>query len=286
MSFLLQKLSNKYIWKRLFYERLTEPVHLNLLSVLALFGSFRSKVSFDLIVRQFNAYSILKCADEARRLGIAEVTLVEFGVAAGAGLLNMCSVAKEVSRETGINFKIVGFDTGTGMPPPLSYRDHPDLYQTGDFPMDFPALSKRLPGNAELVIGDMRSTVPTYLKRMSASSPIGYVSIDVDYYSSTKDALRLLSSDPLLYLPRTLVYLDDLEDESHNSYCGETLAIHEFNLENEHRKIEHNHFLRSYRIFRNARWIDHMFTLHILDHPTRMTLHQQKAKAVLDNPYL
>jgi hypothetical protein len=28
---------------------------------------------------------------------------------------------------------VVGFDSGVGMPPPLDYRDHPDLYQQGTF---------------------------------------------------------------------------------------------------------------------------------------------------------
>src|SRR5712692_9454190 len=106
----LKKLRNKYIWQRIFYERLTEPVHLNLIALgVALFGGLRSKVAFDLVLRQQHAYSILTCADVARELGIAEVTLVEFGVAAGAGLLNICELAERVTRETGVRFKVFGF---------------------------------------------------------------------------------------------------------------------------------------------------------------------------------
>src|SRR5690606_30770495 len=112
----LKKLRNRYIWERIFYERVTEPLHLNLMSLgVAAFGSFRAKVAFDLILRQQHAYAILACADLAREMDIHEVSLVEFGVAAGAGMLNICELAKRVTRETGVRFRIFGFDTGKGM---------------------------------------------------------------------------------------------------------------------------------------------------------------------------
>jgi len=284
---LFKKLKNKYIWKRIYYERLTEPLHLNAIAFLvAIFGNLRTKIAHDLVLRQQHAWSILNCADLAISLGLKEVTLIEFGVASGAGLLNICKIAERVSRETGVAFRIFGFDTGKGMPPPLSYKDHPELYQAGDFPMDSEALEKSLPPNAMLIIGEVRETVGDFLEKVNSTAPIGFVSIDVDYYSSTKDALHVLTGRPDQYLPRTIVYLDDLEDESHNSWCGELLAVNEFNRENEFRKIERHHFLRGYRIFKNARWIDHMFTCHILDHPTRNLLRQNRQKTILTNPYL
>jgi len=283
----IKKLRNRYIWRRIFYERLTEPVHLNLLSLFtAVFGGFRARVAHDLVIRQQHAYAILNAADCAAALGIREVTLLEFGVARGTGLLNICRIAESVRRETGVSFRVYGFDTGAGMPKPLSYKDHPELYQEGDFPMDQEALRKRLPGFAQLVIGQIRDSIGPFLSGLTPGSPIGFVSIDLDYYSSSKDALRVLQGAPDLYLPRTVLYLDDLEEASHNSFCGEQLAIHEFNQENELRKIEPHRFLRSYRIFRNARWIDHMFFCHILDHPTRQPGCAPRARTVLTNPYL
>ncbi|UJS05653.1 hypothetical protein [Cylindrospermopsis raciborskii] len=91
------KLKHSYIWKRILYERVTEPINLNLFSILvSLFGSCRAKIDFDLILRQHNAYGILRAA-EARKLSLQSVTLIEFGVAAGAGLINMCKIAEKVS---------------------------------------------------------------------------------------------------------------------------------------------------------------------------------------------
>src|SRR6185295_15415122 len=135
--FLLRKLVNPRIWKRILQERLTEPLHLNVLSLfVAALGSFRMRVAHDLVVRHHSAYAMLRVADLARSLGIRELTVAEFGVAAGAGLLNMCHLARRVTAVTGVQFRVVGFDTGQGMPAPASFRDHPELYAEGDFPMD------------------------------------------------------------------------------------------------------------------------------------------------------
>src|SRR5439155_19039712 len=108
----------------------TEPVHLNALSlVVALIGPFRLKVAFDLVLRAHTAYSMLKVADLARSLGIGRGSAIEFGVAAGAGLLNMCAIGRRVTQGTGVAFNIYGVDTGTGMPPPRNHKAHPELSQ-------------------------------------------------------------------------------------------------------------------------------------------------------------
>jgi hypothetical protein len=286
---ILKKISHRYIWERIFVERLSEPLHLNFISLfVGLFGSLRVKINFDLILRCQHAYALLKSADYAKSLGIKSITVIEFGVAAGAGILNICHVAKRVTAATGVEINIVGFDTGLGMPPPESYRDHPDLYAQGDFPMNFDALRKKLPANAKVIIGEIKTTLATFLGQRSASSPIAFVSIDVDYYSSTRDAFALFDGASSLYLPRVQIYLDDLEDMAHNSWCGELYAVDEFNLAHEMRKIERHTFLRGYRIFKNARWIDHMFQLHVLDHAVRFegSANQVNSPVVLSNPYL
>lgn len=287
-SFVLSKLGKRRIWQRLFRERLAEPLHLNLFSLLiAAFGSFRAKVDHDLVLRQHNAYCLLKCADYAKRQGSKTVSVLEFGVAAGAGLMNMVHIARRVTNSTGIGFKLYGFDTGAGMPEPLDYRDHPDLYRPGDFPMDVARLRAALPANAQLVIGEVSRTVPEFLKTLSSAEPIAYVVFDVDYYSSTRDALRILQdADPAKYLPITLTYFDDIALDAHNSYCGQLLAVDEFNRASPLRKLEHPRFLEVGRIYKKARWLKHIFLAHVLDHATRTTVSRGAAKQVLTNPYL
>lgn len=286
--FLLNKLTQRRIWNRILNERLAEPIHLNLLSLFVwLFGSYRAKINHDLIIRQNHAYSILKCADYAKYSGLKTVSLLEFGVASGLGLLNMCKIAQNVSKSTGISFNIYGFDTGKGMPPAVDYRDHPDIYQEGDFPMNFDELRKAMPTNASLLIGDVSTTVESFISNLSLDEPIGYVVLDVDYYSSAREALKIfLDSEPGKYLPITLLYADDVALEQHNGWCGELLAINEFNADSKLRKIEHHAFFENSRIYRRAEWLKHIFFLHVLDHPTRCNVTSNEKKRIISNPYL
>ncbi len=284
---LLKKLSEPYIWERLFYERFTEPLHLNLMSLgVMAFGSFRRKVKWDLVVRQHNAYSILKAADAAKGLGLKTVSLIEFGVATGSGLMNMAEIARQVTETTGVEIKIYGFDTGKGMPPARDYRDHPDMYAQGDFAMDVERLRAKLPSNVYLQLGEINETVDAFLQKLPATEPIGYVVIDVDYYYSAVDALRIFSGRPEQYLPLTLTYLDDIWCERHNSACGERLAVAEWNSAHPLRLIERHPFLEQGRIFRRARWLGQVFYCHVLDHPERSTVQKAGEKRVLENVYL
>jgi hypothetical protein len=287
MKSMINALTKRNTLRRLCYERLTEPIHLNLLSLfVAAFGSFRRKVEFDLVTRHSHAFSLLQAADNAKLLGLKSVTALEFGVASGAGLLNICEIARRVTGATGIAFRIAGFDSGAGLPPPRDYRDHPEYYREGDYPMNHDALRQLLPANAELLLGNLQNTIPAFLERLTDESPIGFVSIDVDYYWSTKEALRIFADRPEKYLPTTTIYLDDVTAEGHNPWCGELLPIHEFNDESELRKICKFNFLRNNRLFKNASWIDHIYTLHVFDHYGRGVAHGSREVSYLDNPYL
>jgi hypothetical protein len=284
---LAKKLVNLYIWKRIFYERLSEPLHLNFISFLiAIFGNYRRKIEFDLIIRQQHAYSLLNVADQAKALGYERISIFEFGVASGAGLINLQEVSKQITKFTNIHFDIYGFDSGEGMPAPKSFKDHPELYQSGDFPMNHLKLLKQLENRTHLILGPISESISSFLRKDFSKSPVAFVSIDVDYYSSTMDALALLCHEALNMLPRVIIYLDDLEDLNHNSWCGEQAAIIEFTKNNPMRPIEKHSFLRGYRIFKNARWIDHIYQCHVLDHPIRNNLKTNRAKTILENPYI
>jgi hypothetical protein len=260
---------------------------MNVLSLLVLvFGNLRHKIEFDLIIRQHHAYALLNAADQAKQYGYKEISVFEFGVAAGAGLLNMQTIAKRITAVTGIGFNIYGFDTGAGMPPPTSFKDHPELYQTGDFPMNFGKLSERLERNTQLVLGPIADSINKLNAIDFDKAPIAFISLDVDYYSSSVDALSLLRYEASKYLPRVVIFLDDVEDLLHNSFCGEQAAVVEFTSQFPLRPIEKHPFLRGNRLFKNARWIDHIYQCHVLDHPIRNDLRPGRSRTVLANPYL
>jgi hypothetical protein len=283
VRYLLSKLRDRDKLRKLVAERLTEPLHLNIASLFAACGPFRVKVAFDLVLRPQYAYGVLRAAELAALHGIRKIYCIEFGVAAGSGLMNMAYMAAKTSKITGVTIEVHGFDTGAGMPPPVDYRDHPELYATGDFPMDFPRLQQQLPENANLHIGQLSETVPRFLSNLDGA--IGLVALDVDYYSSSKIALQVFDAQATDYLPACLLYVDDMHHVTHNPWSGEILAINEFNASHNNRKIAPYAFLRSERLFKNAAWIDHFFVMHTLDHPVRVHGIGQSQRR-LDNPYL
>src|SRR5215475_3157486 len=103
LRYLLKRAMQRGKLQKIFVERLTEPLHLNILSLfVAVFGRYRTKVAFDLIIRQQYAFPVLYAADFAVRNGFRAVTLLEFGVASGAGLMNLCQLATATTKATGI----------------------------------------------------------------------------------------------------------------------------------------------------------------------------------------
>jgi hypothetical protein len=286
-ALLRSQLARRDIWRRAAVERLTEPLHLNLVSAgVALFGGVRAKTAFDLLVRRQHAYGLLKAADEARARGLSEVTAVELGVASGTGLLNICALGERITKETGVRFRVAGFDGGEGMPPPADFRDHPELYKEGWFPMDRAALEAKLPANAELHIGPVGETMHAFVEGLGPRAPLGFATLDVDFYSSSKGALRLFEGRPDGYLPFVPVYVDDLALATHTRFAGELLAIREFNDEHELRKLDWDWNLANTRVFKRAEWLTHMFKLHVLDHPERTDLSGAAETISFENPYL
>ena len=289
MNRIWKKLLLGRIWKRIYVERLGEPILYNIVSLFVLlFGSTRRKIEYDCIPRHGYAYCIQAAADHAKNYGIKRLTLIEFGVAAGAGLMNICFIAEKVAKETGVEFDIVGFDSGEGMPPPRDYRDHPEHYMTGDYPVtDKLALLKALPPNAKIYYGPIDQT----LKQAEAelTSTIGFISIDVDYFFSTEQSLDILTWKPERYLPAMPMYFDDVAYLDHNKFCGELAAIESFNEKHALRKIAPINFLPKYRIFKNALWHAQIYYAHIFDHEFRTVAYNTAKRpdiAVLTNPYL
>jgi hypothetical protein len=72
----------------------------------------------------------------AKVLGIDRVSVIEFGVAGGRGLLALERIADQVKSIFGVTVDVIGFDTGTGLPKPVDVRDMPNLWSEGFFPMD------------------------------------------------------------------------------------------------------------------------------------------------------
>ncbi|HEV7138198.1 MAG TPA: hypothetical protein VGN43_16310 [Steroidobacteraceae bacterium] len=229
-------------------------------------GSYRFRYDRGLLARPNYAYLVFQAAQLAARLRLPRVSVVEFGVAGGSGLVSLEQHAAEVERIFPVKIEIYGFDTGAGLPPPADYRDLPYHWQAGFFKMDVPALQSRLT-RSKLVFGEVSETIHSFFDKHDPA-PVGAVSHDMDYYSSTLSALKLFDADPSRLLPRVVCYFDDIiggDMELYNDFVGQRLAIHQFNSEHAKVKLSPIYYLTCRRpdIF----WHHQMFSAHFFEHP-------------------
>lgn len=225
-------------------------------------GPFGLRVYFDATPRPYYAYCMFQAALMAKQLGYQKLSAIEFGVAGGNGLLAMEEIAGDIEKEVDVEFEIFGFDTGEGMPAPVDYRDLPCLWRERFFAMDVARLKARLQRSA-LILGNVSDTVKEFYDKYHPA-PVGFVSFDLDYYSSTVAALGIFDAEPRTRLPRCFCYFDDLIGEDHDILCehvGELLAINEFNARNDKMKLSPIYGLGNKRWLR-SHWTESVFVLH------------------------
>lgn len=228
-------------------------------------GSVPLRTEFDIWERPHYAYGVQSAVSLARALNLPGVSVLEFGVAGGNGLLALERIARQMAAHFGIPISVYGFDTGSGMPAPVDYRDLPHVWGQGFYKMDAERLRARLQ-SAQLLPGDVAATVPEFLA--SRPDPVGFISFDLDYYSSTKTAFGVFAGEPSTRLPRVFCYFDDIvwpERACFSDYVGELCAIREYNEENAQRKIAplpHLQWMRRHR----AVWNEQIYVHHDFAH--------------------
>ncbi len=227
--------------------------------------SVQTRAMWDLSTRPAYLTGLVAAAEQAQRQKVPEIAAIEFGVAGGGGLVVMQQDAAAVERETGVRIRVYGFDMGPAGLPAFcgDHRDHPDIWQPGDYPMDVAKLKSRLTERTTLVLGNLRDTVPSFGEQHKPP-PIGFVSVDVDLYSSSADALRLFRSPGVSTLWHVPMYFDDIEFLFNHRWGGELLAIEEFNARHEDFKIDRWYGLRNARPFPERPYLDKMYVAHDL----------------------
>ena len=207
---------------------------------------------------------VLAAAELAKSDGIREISVIEFGVAGGSGLIRLQEYSELVENQTGVKILVFGFDTGGGLPVLCNdFRDHPDQWKIGDYKMEFQKLEDRLAKRTKLVLGNIADTLPTFIE--NNYPPVGFVACDVDLYSSTKDVLKIFTLSGRNLLRRVFMYFDDLDFIFNHRFAGEWLAIDEFNRNTPLAKIDVWHGIKKYRVFRDEPWLDKMFIAHDLE---------------------
>ena len=235
--------------------------------------SVETRATWELSKRPAYMLGLVEAAKQAKRQGVGKISAVEFGVAGGNGLVALQEDARAVELETGVHIMVYGFDAGPGGLPEFcgDHRDHPDIWQPGDYPMDVDALRAKLSARTQLILGNVRDTVPNFFK--FDIPPVGFVSFDLDLYSSTRDALRIFTTAKMLW--HVPCYFDDIEFVFNNRWGGEFLAIEEFNQLSEGIKIDKWHGVRNGKAFPERGYFDRMFVAHDLAAVSKVALKRE-----------
>lgn len=224
----------------------------------------REQLMLGALPRPYYAYTAVRASELAVRLGYKEVTWIEFGVAGGNGLIALEQIKTVVEQHLPITVRIVGFDMGSGLPMPVDYRDLPYHWQGGAYEMDIPKLKSRLT-NASLVLGPVAETLPAFLEKPPHDAPVGMISFDLDFYSSTVEAFGIFDLPNAAILPRVMCYMDDVigTAECYSDFTGERLAIREFNERNESRKLSACY---DFELYGYERWQEKIMIHHDFAH--------------------
>jgi hypothetical protein len=224
--------------------------------------SYEDRMSIGAIDRPHYGYCIFQAARLASLLGYPKISVIEFGCGGGNGLLNAEMHISEVMKIFAVDIELYGFDCGCGLPAPRDYRDMPHYFQAGLYEMNREPLEKKLK-HAKLIIGDVKDGCATFLRQYNPA-PIGCMFHDLDFYSSTSDALKYLDVETSHFLPRVFMYFDDVIGNNVwlcNEFTGERLAIAEFNQNHQTKKISKNYSApKQY-------WSDQIYVYHDFDHP-------------------
>lgn len=228
-------------------------------------GTYVERLADSNVDRPQYGYCLYQGAVLAKKLGLTRISVLEFGVAGGRGLLNLEYHAGEIERALGIEIEIYGFDTGKGLPRPIDYRDLPYHWKEGFFAMDAEKLQARLT-KATWVPGDISETSKSFFDQYKPA-PIAAIMHDLDLYSATSAALKMFDAPEEHFLPRVFCYFDDIvgsETELYNDYTGERLAINEFNHAHEAKKLSPAYHLLARRIVET--WHHQIFIYHDFGH--------------------
>ena len=262
----------KTLRKIAYYPRpLSLPIRKNFVNIAEKFFfkkfiPYEIRLNYDMVTRPWYGYSIFHAAKIAKALEYKSMSIIEFGVAGGNGLINIEKHVEEIKKIIKIEFEIYGFDLESGLPKPDQKKDLKYHWKEGSFKMDYKSLKNKLK-TSNLVLGDIKDTCPKFLSTYKPA-PIGCIFVDLDYFSSTVEALKIFDGDDKFFLPRLLCYFDDIlgsENELYNEFSGELAAIKNFNKTHQYKKICKLRCLYERKV--RSGWNEMMYSFHNFNHP-------------------
>ena len=201
-----------------------------------------------IIPRPHYALGISMAAHQGYKLGYKKITIIEFGCFNLDGLIDMEQHVEDIKKIINIDFNIFGFDYGKGLPKMEFHEaDRMQEWDVGDYTFGDKENLKSLK-SAKIIWGNVNKTIKKFIKETDLSkAPIGFISNDLDYYTSTYKSFDLLKIKPVNFIPRPILYFDDFFRSSKHE--GEYWAIEIFNKKNKKKISEILEFTEQLSMF-------------------------------------
>ena len=206
---------------------------------------------------------IYESTQTALKLNLKKISIIEFGVAGGNGLLAIEKYCEKLSKKYNVDYEIYGFDFGdsSGLNKTENPKEIPYFWDEGEFKMDYKKLNQKLK-KTKLILGDVSKTIDKFNADYSPA-PIAAIFFDLDYYTSTINAFKIFENVDEKLLPRIVCYFDDLQPHV-NNFNGEMAAINEFNEKYKNMKLTKDY--GSTLNYYYGPWEEEVFIFHKFDH--------------------
>tara|TARA_B100000963_G_scaffold50762_1_gene38891 strand:- start:446 stop:1297 length:852 start_codon:yes stop_codon:yes gene_type:complete len=228
---------------------------------------FLTQLDIESLEKPYLAYCMLNAAIQAKGLGIMKISAIEFGVCSGASLTYIEKYSKEIEKLTGVSFNTYGFDMMSGLPKTsIDYKNQLYFWPQGAFKTDLEKLRNNIK-TSTLIIGDIKDKVKTFFDDYEPPV-IGFISFDLDYYTSTLSAFEIFNFSQSNYLPRVECYMDDVSsfnELSASKGTGVLRAIEEFNERENNKKIYKKELVSQFRRFKEY-WNEKIYVFHYFNH--------------------
>ena len=233
-------------------------------------GKLKSSRTAHFAQTEAMAHGLLMATETAKQYGHKSIAVAEFGVFDGRGLRLMASMAQRLSKQSGVEIKVYGFDTGTGLPAPKDWRDLPHIMGEGGYAMSgVDALRLELKGKAELVINDI-GKIGKLSNVLDPTVPLGFAAVDVDLHSSTLATFELLATaEKMALLPMVNLYIrNSFTRQYYTRFVAGLLAVDDFNRNSETKKIDIDRSI-SHWYGTVEPWHASMYVMHTLDYQSK-----------------
>ena len=137
------------------------------------------RIDIDAVERPHYGYCVFHAAKLAKQLGLRKMSVIEFGVAGGNGLVNLECHAIEAKKHLDIDVEVYGFDTGVGLPEPTDYRDQPYHIGAVDFSKWIKPSFWHVCGLQKLFLGELPKLLPSFTEKYNPAS-IGAIFVGVE----------------------------------------------------------------------------------------------------------